>query len=171
MAAALCARAAPLSAAAQPTLPDLRASGAKPDWQTLACALALRGLTLITGGPGTGKTTTVVRVLALLQHQAIAARRRCACAWPRHRQGRRPAERSLESARQRLVGLAPDEVLPAHPADRQHRAPPAGQPPDSWHFRHHWEALHADVVVVDEASMIDLEMMAALLDARRNTPG
>ena len=38
------------------------------DWQRIACAKALRaGLTLITGGPGTGKTTTVVRLLALLQ--------------------------------------------------------------------------------------------------------
>jgi exodeoxyribonuclease V alpha subunit len=170
VAAALCARAAPLSAAAQPTLPDwLRASGAKPDWQTLACALALRGrLTLITGGPGTGKTTTVVRVLALLQHQAIAAGApplRLRLAAPTGKAAARLSE-SLESARQRLVGLAPDEVLTHIPltVSTVHRL--LGSRPDSRHFRHHREApLHADVVVVDEASMIDLEMMAALLDA------
>jgi exodeoxyribonuclease V alpha subunit len=162
--------AAPLSAAAQPTLPDwLRASGAKPDWQTLACALALRGrLTLITGGPGTGKTTTVVRVLALLQHQAIAAGApplRLRLAAPTGKAAARLSE-SLESARQRLVGLAPDEVLTHIPltVSTVHRL--LGSRPDSRHFRHHREApLHADVVVVDEASMIDLEMMAALLDA------
>src|SRR5690606_12659890 len=44
------------------------------DWQKLACALAARGsFSLITGGPGTGKTTTVVRLLALLQAPALAA--------------------------------------------------------------------------------------------------
>src|SRR5690606_40426637 len=44
------------------------------DWQNLACALAARGsFSLITGGPGTGKTTTVVRLLALLQAPAVAA--------------------------------------------------------------------------------------------------
>src|SRR5699024_5901780 len=43
----------------------------KSDWQKLACAVAATGtLTLLTGGPGTGKTTTVVRLLALLQQQA-----------------------------------------------------------------------------------------------------
>ena len=43
-----------------------------PDWQKIACALATRGrLTLITGAPGTGKTTTVVRLLALLQTDAM----------------------------------------------------------------------------------------------------
>ncbi|MCM2331624.1 MAG: exodeoxyribonuclease V subunit alpha, partial [Pseudomonas sagittaria] len=44
------------------------------DWQKVACALAARGsFSLITGGPGTGKTTTVVRLLALLQEPALAA--------------------------------------------------------------------------------------------------
>src|SRR5450830_1820887 len=44
-----------------------------PDWQKVACALAARHrLTLVTGGPGTGKTTTVVRLLALLQSHARA---------------------------------------------------------------------------------------------------
>jgi exodeoxyribonuclease V alpha subunit len=43
-----------------------------PDWQRIACALAARGrFSIITGGPGTGKTTTVVRLLALLQAPAV----------------------------------------------------------------------------------------------------
>ena len=139
------------------------------DSSTNPALLALRGrLTLITGGPGTGKTTTVVRVLALLQHQAIAAGApplRLRLAAPTGKAAARLSE-SLESARQRLVGLAPDEVLTHIPltVSTVHRL--LGSRPDSRHFRHHREApLHADVVVVDEASMIDLEMMAALLDA------
>ncbi|MFP3408787.1 AAA family ATPase, partial [Pseudomonas sp. SIMBA_065] len=52
-------------------LAQLFAGGApagQVDWQKLACALATRaGFSIITGGPGTGKTTTVVRLLALLQ--------------------------------------------------------------------------------------------------------
>jgi exodeoxyribonuclease V alpha subunit len=48
--------------------------GAVADWQKIACALAARsGFSIITGGPGTGKTTTVVRLLALLQALALAA--------------------------------------------------------------------------------------------------
>ena len=44
------------------------------DWQKLACALATRSaFSIVTGGPGTGKTTTVVRLLALLQAPAVEA--------------------------------------------------------------------------------------------------
>jgi ATP-dependent exoDNAse (exonuclease V) alpha subunit len=54
------------------------------DWQKLACALATRaGFSIITGGPGTGKTTTVVRLLALLQGRRWSRAGRCAYAWPR----------------------------------------------------------------------------------------
>lgn len=49
-------------------------SSAQIDWQKLACALATRGaFSIVTGGPGTGKTTTVVRLLALLQAPAVEA--------------------------------------------------------------------------------------------------
>src|SRR5690606_11021237 len=51
---------------------DPRAEGAR--WQKLACALGARSrFAVITGGPGTGKTTTVIRLLALLQVQALQA--------------------------------------------------------------------------------------------------
>jgi exodeoxyribonuclease V alpha subunit len=54
------------------------------DWQKLACAIALRGkVAIITGGPGTGKTYTVARLLALLFATAPdAARQRIALAAP-----------------------------------------------------------------------------------------
>jgi exodeoxyribonuclease V alpha subunit len=54
--------------------PPAAAGEAGADWQKMACALAARsGFSILTGGPGTGKTTTVVRLLALLQALALAA--------------------------------------------------------------------------------------------------
>jgi exodeoxyribonuclease V alpha subunit len=69
--------------------PPARTPGQTADWQKLACALAARSaFSIITGGPGTGKTTTVVRLLALLQALALVepppgqpARLPCASAW------------------------------------------------------------------------------------------
>ncbi len=75
-----------------------------PDWQKIACALATRArLTLITGGPGTGKTTTVVRLLALLQSEAVrqGAPLRIALAAPTGKAAARLGE-SIASAVKRL---------------------------------------------------------------------
>ncbi|WP_132458623.1 exodeoxyribonuclease V subunit alpha [Pseudomonas aeruginosa] len=73
-------RQAPLAADLAPRLAALFAQAPTEDgqrvtdWQKLACALAARGyFSLITGGPGTGKTTTVVRLLGLLQAPAVVA--------------------------------------------------------------------------------------------------
>ncbi|TNF53986.1 MAG: exodeoxyribonuclease V subunit alpha, partial [Burkholderiales bacterium] len=76
----------PSAAARAEALPDLRLAlqvlfpredaqeTAGVDWQQVACALAARShFAIVTGGPGTGKTTTVVRLLALLQHLALQA--------------------------------------------------------------------------------------------------
>jgi exodeoxyribonuclease V alpha subunit len=65
-------------------VPRAAAREDKPDWQKLACAIALRGsVAIITGGPGTGKTYTVARLLALLFATAPdAARQRIALAAP-----------------------------------------------------------------------------------------
>ncbi len=64
--------------------------GALVDWQKLACALATRGaFSIVTGGPGTGKTTTVVRLLALLQARRWRQENPCASAW-RHPPARPP---------------------------------------------------------------------------------
>jgi exodeoxyribonuclease V alpha subunit len=55
--------------------PPAAAGEAGADWQKMACALAARsGFSILTGGPGTGKTTTVVRLLALLQALALPRR-------------------------------------------------------------------------------------------------
>jgi exodeoxyribonuclease V alpha subunit len=129
-----------------------------PDWQKVACALAARSrFTLITGGPGTGKTTTVVRLLALLQHGARATLR-VALAAPTGKAAARLGESIASAIAQLPEALRPSHLAPAvtlHKLlairpDQADAAPPA---------------LAVDLVIVDEASMIDLDMMARLLAA------
>ncbi len=136
------------------------------DWQKLACALAARGrFTLITGGPGTGKTTTVVRLLALLQAAALdrGAPLRLSLAAPTGKAAARLTESIGAQVATLPVSEAVREQIP-NTVTTLHRL--LGSRPDSRHFRHHAaNPLPLDVLVVDEASMIDLEMMANLLDA------
>jgi exodeoxyribonuclease V alpha subunit len=143
------------------------------DWQQVACALAVRQrFAIVTGGPGTGKTTTVVTLLALLQHLALAApggrRLRIRLAAPTGK----AAARLNESIAGRVQGLAlqrlpnGEAVRAAIPTEvtTVHRL--LGSLPDTRHFRHHARnPLPLDVLVLDEASMVDLEMMAAVLQA------
>nr|WP_132764036.1 exodeoxyribonuclease V subunit alpha [Pseudomonas aeruginosa] len=113
----------------------------------------------------TGKTTTVVRLLGLLQAPAVAAGQplRIRLAAPTGK----AAARLSESIGQQVRALPlAEDVLQAIPAEvtTLHRL--LGSRPDTRHFRHHRDnPLALDVLVVDEASMIDLEMMASLLDA------
>lgn len=143
------------------------ADSSLPDWPKIACALAARGsFTVITGGPGTGKTTTVVRVLGLLQtlHLREHARPlRIRLAAPT---GKAAARLNASIVSQIAQLDVDDNVRAAIPAEvvTLHRL--LGARPDTRRFRHdHGHPLHLDVLVVDEASMIDLEMMSALLAA------
>ena len=140
------------------------------DRQALAAATALRhNLVLVTGGPGTGKTTTIARLLVLLAAQAMHVDKpapRIALAAPTGR----AAERMADSVRNALQSLAANGIDPALLAQLPttgttlHRL--LGTIPDSPRFRHHADnPLPYDVVVVDEASMIDLPLMAKLVDA------
>lgn len=133
------------------------------DGQRAAAALAVRkGLTLISGGPGTGKTTTVLRVLAILAEQAEKSLRMKLAA-PTGKAAARLQE-ALRLGRARL-SLPPvvDAQLPQE-ALTLHRL--LGGIPGRTQFRHHRDhPLPLDVLVVDEASMIDLALMAKLLDA------
>ena len=140
------------------------------DHQARAAAVALRHpLVLVTGGPGTGKTTTIARLLVLLAAQAVQADQalpRVALAAPTGRAAERMAE-SLRLAvqRLRLVGIAPAlcDAMPST-GTTLHRL--LGVIPDSPRFRHHADnPLPYDVVVVDEASMIDLPLMTKLVEA------
>ncbi|CAK0762303.1 RecBCD enzyme subunit RecD [Gammaproteobacteria bacterium] len=137
-----------------------------PNWQKIACGLAVRGLfSVITGGPGTGKTTTVVELLALLQEVARqqGKKLRIRLAAPTGKAAARLTE-AIGKARSRFSG-ATQEAIPTE-ASTLHRL--LGVRPGSRLFHHHADnPLHADLVIIDEASMIDLEMMAALLAALR----
>lgn len=137
------------------------------DWQKIACAIAVRGsFAVVTGGPGTGKTTTVVRLLGLLQTLAYrhgSPRLRIRLAAPTGKAAAR-LNASIAGQIERLdVDVAIKQAIPAE-VTTLHRL--LGSRPDSRRFRHDRDnPLHLDVLVIDEASMIDLEMMAATLDA------
>ncbi len=136
------------------------------DWQKIACALTARGnFSVITGGPGTGKTTSVVRLLGLLQTPAVEEGKplRIRLAAPTGKAAARLSESIGKAVRELPVSAPVREAIPTD-VSTLHRL--LGSRPDSRNFIHHRDKpLELDVLVVDEASMIDLEMMACLLDA------
>jgi len=147
--------------------PNHSASPPPPvNWQKLATAMtAVQSFTIITGGPGTGKTTTVGYILRLFdalhqdQHPDGPALR-VVLAAPTGKAATR-----MQEALQTCVGdsTQPLETLP--PAKTLHRL--LGWRPDTpSRFRHnHANPLPYDLIVVDETSMIDLPMMTKLFDA------
>ena len=136
----------------------------QPDWQRLAAAQAVRRkLAVISGGPGTGKTTTVVRLLAALLEQPGGERLAIGLAAPTGK----AAARMAEAIRNAKAGLPVSEAIKAalpEEARTLHRL--LGSRGDSPQVRHNAaNPLALDVLVVDEASMVDLALMAKLVDA------
>jgi exodeoxyribonuclease V alpha subunit len=134
--------------------------GDEADWQKLATALALRGrLTIISGGPGTGKTTTLVNLLACLIE--LEPDCRFALAAPTGK----AAARMTEAIRQRASHLGEDirRRLPTA-SSTVHRLLGVSSGPGG--FVHHaGNRLPIDALVVDEASMLDLALATQLLEA------
>ena len=133
---------------------SIPANSTEVDWQRVACALASRTqFSIITGGPGTGKTTTVVRLLALLQRLAQqkdnkSTSLKIGLSAPTGK----AAARLASSIQQAMMHL---------PTDFQLGLPTQAQ------TLHKWLASDAlvqcECFIVDEASMIDLHLMAQLL--------
>jgi exodeoxyribonuclease V alpha subunit len=139
--------------------------GEAPDHQRLAVLAATTGwVTVVAGGPGTGKTTTVARLLAVLD-AALESPPRVALAAPTGK----AAARLQEAVGDELAALrARGHSVPTSPgASTLHRL--LGWRPDSHsRFRHHsGNHLPYDVVVVDETSMVSLTLMSRLLEAVR----
>ncbi len=133
------------------------------DWQKQAAkSAANQALTIITGGPGTGKTTTVLKILALLQETAEQALH-IALAAPTGKAAMRLQE-SIASNKADLCCTPAIKALIPEKASTLHRL--LGAKPPSPYFKHHADnPLPFDVLVVDETSMVDLALMSKLVDA------
>jgi exodeoxyribonuclease V alpha subunit len=131
--------------------------------QRLAAAVgALRRVTVLAGGPGTGKTTTVARLLAVLADQP-GPPPRVALAAPTGKAAAR-----LQEAVQKELAAEPGDLRARVPeASTLHRL--LGWRPGGRFRYDRTQRLPFDVVVVDETSMVSLTMMARLLDAVRPT--
>lgn len=120
---------------------------------------------IISGGPGTGKTTTVTRLLCLLIEHFKIHPQRIKLAAPTGKAAMRMQE-AIRQAKTNLQ-LAPElaELIPEQ-GSTLHRL--LGYIPGKVGFRHHTHyPLPADVVIVDEASMIDISLMSHLFAAVR----
>lgn len=150
---------------AKQVLTDLFGTSDTTNWQQVAAANALLNrFSVIAGGPGTGKTFTVTRLLALLAATAtdlpvikLAA--------PTGKAAQRLGE-SIRAAKGDLLGPVDMLTLDAIPetASTLHRL--LGVIPNQLDFRHHQRnLLELDILVVDEVSMVDLPLMTRLFRA------
>ncbi|HYK88363.1 MAG TPA: exodeoxyribonuclease V subunit alpha [Acidobacteriota bacterium] len=136
------------------------------DWQKVAAAAAVRSrFCVISGGPGTGKTSTVVKILALLLEQRGGKAMRIAVAAPTGKSAARLGEsvRSMKkelNCAEEVKNLIPEDVSTIHRL--------LGLKGGSIRFRYsETNLLPHDAVIVDEASMVSLPLMAKLAMALR----
>ena len=139
-------------------------SGTGIDWQKVAALTAtFKKFCVISGGPGTGKTFTVAKILALLCEQNRRDRLEILLAAPTGKAAARLSE-TIRNTKKSLE--CNDDVINAIPSESYtiHRMLKtiSGSP----YFIHNAKKpLNADVVIVDEASMVDLALMSKLIEA------
>lgn len=168
------ARCAPAAPAGLPDA-DLERlfAGGRPEWdaaqrRAVAAAVGAR-LFVLTGGPGTGKTSTVLRMLLALQRAAGARALTIQVAAPTGKAAQRLVQ-SLRQGKQTLLRGLPADWQPLLAAIPEREAPTVHRllgydPRRNLFARDRSHPLAADVVVVDEASMLDLSMLRALFEA------
>jgi exodeoxyribonuclease V alpha subunit len=135
--------------------------GEGSDWQKIAAVAAVqKRFCVISGGPGTGKTTTVVKIIALLLEQAKERSLRIALAAPTGKAAARLKE-SIRLMKEKLDCSAAIKLLIPEEVSTIHRL--LGVRAGSVRFRHSEDnLLPHNVVIVDEASMVALPLMAKL---------
>jgi exodeoxyribonuclease V alpha subunit len=146
------------------------------DWQALAVANAInKNFSIIAGGPGTGKTYTVTKLLAALvmlarvnvesQKESKFTAPKISLVAPTGKAAQRLSE-SITGAVKAFRGSIDDEVLDLIPEQAKtiHRL--LGVIPEQVNFRHHQDnLLDIDILLIDEVSMVDLPMMARIFRA------
>lgn len=138
------------------------------NWQKVAAAVALtRQFSVISGGPGTGKTTTVAKLLAALitqsQQQVASQAPIIKLVAPTGKAAARLTESIGLAIEQLPVNDEIKAMMPAH-SSTIHRL--LGARPNTVEYKYNQSnRLHLDILVVDEASMVDLPMMFRLLQA------
>jgi exodeoxyribonuclease V alpha subunit len=137
------------------------------DLQRSAARMALtHRFSVISGGPGTGKTATVARILALLLDVAVGDPPEIALTAPTGKAAMRLHQSILHAAERLALPEAIKNSLPSG-VSTIHRL--LGVQVRRGGFRHNRaNPLSCDILVVDEASMVDLQLMASLLEALRD---
>ena len=141
------------------------------DWQALAVANAInKDFAIIAGGPGTGKTYTVTKLLAALLMLSLNTKGdeptpRISLVAPTGKAAQRLSE-SIINAVQGFRGAIADDVLDLIPESAQTLHRLLGVIPEQVNFRHHQDnLLPVDILLIDEVSMVDLPMMTRIFRA------